>query len=771
MINPFFGIRIGRNPPERSGPAFLFANWFLIFFSLTGTVIFFVRTYGLYGNLLLLGIACFIFSVISLFVFSLLKYRWICVGVLSLLFIAVAYLRLEMLINGAQAVLADFARTLTDGMSFPGYYTPSATLSPEATRAAEHFFMVMAAFVLAMILGWAVVRVRSFTSVFAITFPWLFFGFLAEIPVDWLSTIVVIVCWLSLMLASLSAQGSPRGRAGLLLISMLAVALTIGIVSLVSPRSAYAQPQWASQSRNELLNWGVRTSGQISGGTQEVASRLGGYTIPSSDGHVSLENAGPLRYTGRTVLQVETGVEGRMYLRGHAAARYSGAAWDPLDEGALAGLNQKISKNESVFYPTYGLGDDAASSVKVKNIGTVSGVLYYPYQPISGAGDMPSATYQEDSYFKIENSLSEYTVMFRPLNFNSDDAIFWLEEIISDSYPAATGAVLDSDDKVLSAYNHDEAAYREFVYENYLEVPQGFEEKIAPWLQRPELAEYLGELSLDGSVQGVIDVARTFARMLSVTTTYDQHTPVTPEGEDFVEYFLNDSGRGYCMHYASAATLLLRQEGIPARYVSGFVFDAESGITDVPDSAAHAWVEVYLDGYGWYPVEVTAAYLTGTGEETPEDTPEDTPEETKPQPEDDPKTTPAPSKTPEQKPADTTPVDLTWLHIVLGVMAVLSLPFLFRKLLERRWNRVLRESNNNRAVIEAYGYFQQLERWGGDSGERVRELVGKARFSSHLLTAEERDEVFRLLSEELHRTESALHPLKRLFFRYVFCIK
>ena len=63
------------------------------------------------------------------------------------------------------------------------------------------------------------------------------------------------------------------------------------------------------------------------------------------------------------------------------------------------------------------------------------------------------------------------------------------------------------------------------------------------------------------------------------------------------------------MHFASAAALLLRLVGIPTRYVAGYVADIPaSGKANVPDSNAHAWVEVYLDGYGWEPVEVTPAY-------------------------------------------------------------------------------------------------------------------------------------------------------------------
>ena len=44
---------------------------------------------------------------------------------------------------------------------------------------------------------------------------------------------------------------------------------------------------------------------------------------------------------------------------------------------------------------------------------------------------------------------------------------------------------------------------------------------------------------------------------------------------------------------AGALVWFFSSRGLPGEEVS------------VPDSAAHAWVEIYLDGYGWYPVEVT----------------------------------------------------------------------------------------------------------------------------------------------------------------------
>lgn len=88
-----------------------------------------------------------------------------------------------------------------------------------------------------------------------------------------------------------------------------------------------------------------------------------------------------------------------------------------------------------------------------------------------------------------------------------------------------------------------------------------------------------------------------------------------PVNRDIVEYFLFENRQGYCQHYASAAALLYRLYGIPARYVSGYRIqpsdfkEQEDGTwkAEVTDLSAHAWVEILLDDYGWMPVEVTPA--------------------------------------------------------------------------------------------------------------------------------------------------------------------
>ncbi len=115
-----------------------------------------------------------------------------------------------------------------------------------------------------------------------------------------------------------------------------------------------------------------------------------------------------------------------------------------------------------------------------------------------------------------------------------------------------------------------------------------------------------------GRNQGRLFLAGYIGMLLKQTLQYSMDLPPLPAGEDAVRYFLSESHKGYCVHFASAAVLMLRREGVPARYASGYVVRREdfyeSGdvyCASVKDSAAHAWVEVYLDGIGWIPVDVT----------------------------------------------------------------------------------------------------------------------------------------------------------------------
>lgn len=75
-----------------------------------------------------------------------------------------------------------------------------------------------------------------------------------------------------------------------------------------------------------------------------------------------------------------------------------------------------------------------------------------------------------------------------------------------------------------------------------------------------------------------------------------------------VAEFLFEKKRGYCQYFASAAALLLRLEGVPCRYVTGFNVQEGNRQGDhfvVREMDAHAWIEAYLPGRGWLELDPT----------------------------------------------------------------------------------------------------------------------------------------------------------------------
>src|SRR5690606_26101461 len=69
--------------------------------------------------------------------------------------------------------------------------------------------------------------------------------------------------------------------------------------------------------------------------------------------------------------------------------------------------------------------------------------------------------------------------------------------------------------------------------------------------------------------------------------------------------------RGFCELYVSSMIVLLRELGIPARFVVGYGsgnYNAFTGYYEVRANHAHSWVEVYFADYGWVPFDPTPGW-------------------------------------------------------------------------------------------------------------------------------------------------------------------
>lgn len=157
----------------------------------------------------------------------------------------------------------------------------------------------------------------------------------------------------------------------------------------------------------------------------------------------------------------------------------------------------------------------------------------------------------------------------------------------------------------------DTAAYPPEIATRYLQLPDSVPQRVK------DLAARLVQ-----SAASPYDKALRVQAYLRATYLYKLDVP-PPPNRDVVDYFLFDAPGGFCSYYASAMTVLLRSQGVPARVVVGFATGNYDGLLRryvVPANAAHAWVEVYFPTYGWIEFEPTAARLTFeyTGVEAPQ---------------------------------------------------------------------------------------------------------------------------------------------------------
>jgi hypothetical protein len=126
----------------------------------------------------------------------------------------------------------------------------------------------------------------------------------------------------------------------------------------------------------------------------------------------------------------------------------------------------------------------------------------------------------------------------------------------------------------------------------------------------PTLPRRVAELARQyaAGARNPYDAARRIEQRLSTDYTYRlRSTPLAP-GTDFVDQFLFVHKQGFCAHFASAMVILCRTLGLPARFVTGYLpgrTDESGLIHEVRFGDAHAWAEVYLDGYGWMSFDPT----------------------------------------------------------------------------------------------------------------------------------------------------------------------
>ena len=260
----------------------------------------------------------------------------------------------------------------------------------------------------------------------------------------------------------------------------------------------------------------------------------------------------------KTLFYVTSTADGRIYLKRASLGDYTGGGW------LLAREYDKLMFDyASAYYLTsYTIKNDGSNLHGVRIIST-EGEFVLPYYSLDGSSNI-----QRSDVYVNGIAGDEYYVQY----YLGASEFSLPEELVE-----------------------FEKKYSEFVHEHYLQIDESTKAFMLA------IAEQQGINPQNDNVLKA--VARYISGVADYNLYYDR---ALDESEDIAVAFLSKYREGVCQHYATAATMMFRALGIPARYTIGYVGETEADtMVEITNLKGHAWVEVYVDGIGWVQVEVT----------------------------------------------------------------------------------------------------------------------------------------------------------------------
>lgn len=275
------------------------------------------------------------------------------------------------------------------------------------------------------------------------------------------------------------------------------------------------------------------------------------------------------------------------------------------------------------------------------------------------------------------------------------------------------------------------------------------------------------------------EIIQAIADYVSSSADYELNTARMPSDRtDFAHWFLEESDTGYCVHFATAATILLRASDIPARYVEGYMFDCgPDGDAVVTGKDAHAWAEYYdSDSGAWKILEATPGGTEAIP--VPTDAPEESASATLPQiktqPEETIQNRPVPennnteSDIQSEQPEETK--SIRWLVPVIQIFFMIAAIFGQAELRIRRKYRHWNQGTPNRQALNRWKQVQCLGKHTNTPiPDELHVLTEKALYSQHTLSKEE------LAQYDLFRCQAlehlaAMNPVRKWILRLIFAI-
>lgn len=532
------------------------------------------------------------------------KLRWLLLGSGSALIVFSAIF-FQPLISGCINVINYSSIAIAKSMKWSA---PAVSIE-NADRFDTALFACAAVFVLSFLLCMFICRFTSFIGSFALTFGMFEIGAAYGCTPSSMPFALMISCWAAVLILSLStkisakiteksggktvrkkrftSKMSPQRAAIGAIAAAVAVYMIFEITSVVLVGFGY--------DRTEGMNMLRHT---IKSASSDIYDYFTGVDRDGSLKEGRLYEMGDLKVKRRHYITAEiSDTQNSLYLRGFIGSSYDGRQWTA---------------------PAYGESGDFIKSL--------NGVDAYPLSLYSsllrttkaGANYPTGKVYLYNFRRQKDYAFITYG-MYSSLGFTaSDDRKFIPKDkgdYIYQSYLTdgtlidVSGSPIASNEITAELLNR----YDEFVREQNLALPDSVPESVTDIMN-----------DANGGTATKVDYVRDY---LATHTEYSLSSAKLPSSTEFTDFFINQQGHGNSAHYATAAAVLLRSAGIPARYVEGYYLPSniiggseklQNGDRkiDITDEYAHAWIEIYYDHYGWVPVEVTPGFYSDSFADT-----------------------------------------------------------------------------------------------------------------------------------------------------------
>ncbi|MCI7442574.1 MAG: transglutaminase-like domain-containing protein [Clostridium sp.] len=778
----------------------------MCFFGVFGATSSFITSFDLEIHKLMIITFMILFITIFSAIFFKRKYTNVLIIAINIVYILLYFLFKNIVIYGVINICTEINNKLisvTGGilLDISSLLSEEININLEASIDIALIFII---FIITEAVCYSIIYKNNFILLLIVTLPCIEIGVFFAIMPDVLPFLMLIICWIvassfSIFKVSLKnkeefkynkrkkkyyyANGRVKRNIQIKSGMILAIIsfLLFFIVFLIYPKEKYL-------GNKELMNTKREMAQYINNAEFKKIFSLFSSSATGGINGGKLGSVESVEYDNKTDLIVKVDqFNDDIYLKGYVGEVYTGRSWENISSSTyrkykkLLGdiCTQNLNYEAAEQYISY---YEEEKIIQIENVGANDKYIYAPYNANYEA-NKDIFNFHNDSFVSPKANKKSYSFYYYPYQFDNDLYTQFDEEY------------LDKENK-----------YREYVYDVYTKLPESTLNKVR------EEYEDLGKRDY----YGVDDKIQLAKEIINSETSYTLSPGKLPRGKDFVEYFLFENKKGYCSHYASAACVLLRMWGVPARYVEGYLAKSYgANEVNVKDSSAHAWVEVYIDGIGWRIVDVTPGYddedsyttnniynqeeqqnnieETKNEEEQKDPLKEENNQEEKTQTEEEGSN--SLEKTSENNGflnkfltkhnSSITLLKVIFKNILLGVLiivALISIILVRYSYIMNKNNKLFNTKDVNENVINMYKYLKSILDYlkknskeplkdediiKKDEFDEILRILNKAEFSNHKVSKEESETVRNFVKNFADKNYNELSKIKRLIFKYI----